>query len=151
MSSILAYLDSNNKKLSRDVFLFLVACYSSLGGVVQGYLATFLGLVTTDAHFLEFLNGSSVTTEPIVYVSPTKFVTPFYIGLLVGSLLSYPFSDTFGRRSVMVVAAAGGSMFLLWSTFAYSAADLYSSLLFVGWSVGTRVSVGPCYVSEVWF
>ena len=147
MASILAYLDKNNKKVSRDLFLFLVACFSSLGGVVQGFLATFLGLITSNANFLVFLSES--TQGSISYLSPMKFVTPFYIGLLLGALLSYPFSDTFGRRSVLVAASAAGTMFLLWSTLSYSPADLYTSLLFVGWTIGTLVSIGPCYVSEV--
>jgi hypothetical protein len=81
--------------------------------------------------------------------SSTSLLFSYYVGIVLGSLLSFPASDIFGRKVIVVNSSMSCIFFVIWATFALSSGDLCSAVLFIGWMVGTLLAIVPCYVSEV--
>jgi MFS family permease len=189
--NIVGLLEKGNRSVTRDEYLFAIACVASLCGVIHGYLVTLLGFIvdsdsatsstvstlddidaystsSSPAGVLQSLansisnlfgaiissDGSDIETDISMYTSSTTsssspLLYSYYTGLILGALLSYALSDICGRKIILVTSSFCSVLFVVWCAFSLTTNDLYSAVLFVGWTVGILLSIAPCYVSEV--
>lgn len=134
--------ERNSKRVSRETYLLLVACFGSIAGVVQGYTTTLSGILLMDQNFLDQMSDGDVTFT-------SRFIVLFYVGEIVGAILSFPLSDAFGRRNTLQYLSIACILALGWSSLTFSGADLLTSRFFSGWIVGVLMSTAPLYTSEV--
>ena len=115
--------ERNSRKVSRETYLLLVSSFGSIGGVVQGYITTLSGILLMDQNFLDQMNDGDTTFT-------SRFIILFYLGEIVGAILSFPLSDAFGRRSTLTYTSIVLILVLAWSSLTFSGADLLTSRFF---------------------
>lgn len=128
--------------MSRELYLLMASTVGSMSGFVEGFIATLSGILITDASFLVDMGGGDPTFT-------TRFIILFYVGEMVGAILSFPLSDTFGRKTTLSYVAAVCIICLVWSALTVSGADLLTSRFFVGWTSGVLMATSPLYTSEI--
>ena len=47
---------------------------------------------------------------------PERFIMLFFAGEIVGSMLSFPFSDTFGRKTTLIYGSVACIVAMIWNT-----------------------------------
>ncbi|OAX81129.1 hypothetical protein ACJ72_04531 [Emergomyces africanus] len=128
----------------KNPFLFGVALFSSLGGLLFGYdQGVVSGVLTMESFGALF---------PRIYSdSGFKgwFVSTLLLAAWLGSLANGPFADYIGRKLSMIVAVV---IFLIGSAIQAGAVNL--EMLFIGraiagFAVGQLTMVVPLYISEV--
>lgn len=160
MNNLVLTLDHTNREVSKENYVFVISSIVSLSGLVHGYLVTFLGLWfshTTEEEeqvlslpLPKTTSVLGVTFDPssITY-SSSMILYPYFVGLILGSLLSFPLCDILGRKSVIMSASFCTIFTVIWCCFSLSMNDLFSALMFVGWTLGILLSIAPNYVAEV--
>jgi MFS family permease len=86
--------------------------------------------------------------DPSYYVS-NRFITLFFAGEILGAMLSYLFSDTFGRKATLIYFSAICIFAIIWSILTTSGADFLTSRFIMGLSLGVLLSTAPVYTSEI--
>ena len=135
-------IDQNLRKISRDDYLTIVSIFGSLSGMVQGFLTTLSGMMLLDASFLQEMYHYDSTFSD-------RFIMLFFAGEIVGSIMSFPFSDTFGRKTTLIYTSAICILAIIWNVLTTSGADFLTSRFFVGWFMGILLSTSPVYTSEI--
>ena len=134
--------DHNLRKINRDDYLTIVAVFGSLSGLVQGFLTTLSGMMLMDEAFLADMGRYDSTFAD-------RFIMLFFAGEIVGSMLSFPFSDTFGRKTTLIYASVVCVLAITWNCWTTSGADFLTARFFVGWTMGLLISTSPVYTSEI--
>lgn len=157
------------RKWNKDTFLILIACVVSLGGFVHGFIITQSELLLTNVAFLTEFDGihdsgateSAATSASMSRMGPnsvdsvmmnpfsTHFINVFYLGELLGALCVYPFNDTFGRKSTMLMTTILGSAAVAWGALVGSSSSLFSTRFFLGIAIGGMMSTATVYIAEV--
>ena len=104
-------------------------------------------MILSDESFLTELandDGSSTTSN-----FTSRFIVLFYIGEIIGALLSFPLSDTFGRKTTLTYVSILCILTLIWNAVTSSGPDMLTARFFVGWTVGILMSISPVYLSEI--
>ena len=135
-------IDQNLRKIPRDNYLTIVSIFGSLSGLVQGFVTTLSGMMLVDASFLQELYHYDSTFS-------TRFIMLFFAGEILGSLMSFPFSDSFGRRTTLIYTSIVCILAIIWNVLTTSGADFLTSRFFVGWAMGILLSTSPVYTSEI--
>lgn len=138
------YVSDFRKKISKEEYLRVVAVFGSLVGAVYGFVVTLSGLLLMDSTFVERMGGDTTTSSFELH-----FIVLFYLGEVVGALLSFLLSDIFGRKTTIVYASAACVLLLLWMCLSADGTDLLTSRFFLGWGLGLIMAVAPVYTSEV--
>ena len=136
-----------NDRLLRHGFVWLVAVFSSTGGLQSGYgigLATGLATSSTFQDAFPDLNPHQATPP---------FVLIFLLGAVVGSLppISASIAGTFGRKRAIIGGAALGVVagVAMAATTAGDTRWLFATRFVSGVSVGIISVAVPLYQSEV--
>lgn len=80
----------------------------------------------------------------------TKFTIFFYLGEMMGSLLSYLLSDNIGRKATLLYCSILGLFVIGWGLFMVESLDNMLTLrVFLGVIMGLLVSVAPVYCAEL--
>ncbi|KAK2783124.1 hypothetical protein FQN51_004454 [Onygenales sp. PD_10] len=125
-------------------FLFGVALFSSLGGLLFGYdqgvVSGVLTMESFGALFPQIFTDSGFKGW---------FVSTLLLAAWLGSLVNGPFADYIGRKVSMIVAVV---VFLIGSILQAAAVNLVILFLgraIAGFAVGMLTMVVPLYISEV--
>jgi SP family arabinose:H+ symporter-like MFS transporter len=79
----------------------------------------------------------------------TEWITTFTgIGLILGALLANPLADRYGRKTAMVVIAAGFTVFAVAQGAAQDIAWLDVTRFLLGVSIGISTVAGPVFIAE---
>ena len=135
-------IDQNLRKISRDDYLTIVSVFGSLSGLVQGFITTLSGMMLVDSSFLQEMYHYDSTFSD-------RFIILFFAGEVIGSIMSFPFSDTFGRRTTLIYTSIICILAIIWNVLTVSGADFLTSRFFVGWATGILLSTSPVYTSEI--
>lgn len=136
-------IDQNLRKISRDDYLTIVSLFGSLSGLVQGFLTTLSGMMLVDSEFLQEMYRQSDSQFS------DRFIMLFFAGEIMGSLMSFPFSDTFGRKTTLIYTSIFCVVAIIWNVFTNSGGDFLTSRFFIGWAMGILLSTSPVYTSEI--
>jgi MFS transporter, SP family, major inositol transporter len=136
-------IDQNLRKISRDDYLTIVSIFGSLCGLVHGFLTILSGMMLVDNAFLQemYRHNDSKFSD--------RFIMLFFAGEILGSLMSFPFSDTFGRKTTLIYTSIFCIFAIIWNVLTTSGADFLTSRFFVGWAMGVLLSTSPVYTSEI--
>ena len=118
---VLKYLNCNlleKPGFSKETYLILIAFIGSLCGVVQGF-------IITQCEIISFNESFGTVSDYANFID--RFVELFYAGELCGALLSFFFSDTFGRKTTLLYASFFCICMILWSMFTVKGADLLTA------------------------
>ena len=121
------------------VFLLFVCFASALGGLLFGY----------DLFVISGAKDLVVQRFALSSAMEGWFVSSAMAGAMIGCLLAGTFSDRYGRKKILVVAA----VFLLACSVGCGLAWSTASLIFFRWIGGVGVGISsmvcPLYISEV--
>jgi len=129
------------RRITRETYILIVCIFGSLAGAVQGFLSTLSGMMLSNEQFLNDLSGEDNFTS--------RFIVLFYAGEIIGALLSFPLSDTFGRKTTLIYVSILCILTLIWNTVTSAGPDMLTARFFVGWTVGILMSIAPVYLSEI--
>lgn len=127
---------NQEQKFSKDVYILVVAITLSAGTFMHGFVVTQSQLLLSYESFLSVFVQQSNTNFSDNTDFMTHFVFVFYLGELVGAIVSYPFSDAFGRKKTLLAASIFSILVLLWYAVTTSIANLYSAKFCVGIASG---------------
>ncbi len=117
----------------------LTAAIAGLGGLLFGYdtgvIAGALLFIKTDFALGSFAQGLVVAAVPI--------------GAIVGAVIAGPAADTYGRRLMILVAAAVFMIGALISAAAPGVEILVAARIVIGVAIGLASAAAPVYISEV--
>ena len=128
-------------KQANTLYLFLISMVSAMGGLLFGYDWVVIG-------------GAKIFYEPFFGIEADTFargwaMSSALIGCIVGALLSGAWSDKYGRKPMLIVAAA------LFCISAYGTGAVDSFAWFIayrilgGLGIGVASNVSPIYIAEV--
>lgn len=140
------------RKFTRETYITTVAMIVGFSGFVHGFIITQSELLLFNDPFLHLFNDIlKVPGQNYSDVSDfmTHFLSVLYLGEMIGALLSYPFSDAFGRKPVMLVSAMSGVVMLLWYGSSTVTPNLYTAKFFLGISLGSLVCTATVFIAEV--
>lgn len=129
----------SDKKSRHKFFVYVVGFIAALAGLLFGID---VGIISGARPFIaEEFHLSTAYQEMIV--------SGVLYGAIIGTLLSGPISQKFGRRSTLLISAVIFVTGALFSAFAPNAAFLLCSRTFLGIAVGIASFAAPLYLSEV--
>src|SRR5690349_6146028 len=114
-------------------YLGLLAC---IGGFLFGFDTAVIGSVLD---FIPYDLGSFETGYLVAGAS---------IGAAVGALAAGPFTDRFGRKSLLIVHAAIYALGAILSAIAVSDTMLLSARTLIGLAVGADSAIATAYIAE---
>jgi sugar porter (SP) family MFS transporter len=116
-----------------------IAVVVALGGFLFGYdtgvISGALSFITADFHLSAFSSG--------------LVVSAILIGAMAGALSSGRVADRFGRRVVIIAAAAIFTLGAILAALAPSAPALIAARVILGLGVGTASALVPVFIAEV--
>ena len=131
---------------SKETFELLIAVVVSLSACLRGYIATLGCILLLDDQFISSMNLISAMQSHFIL----KFAILYYLGEMMGSLVSYVVSDYFGRKSALILVGSLGLMVICWAAFMVdSADDALTARFFLGVVIGLLVAIAPVYAAEV--
>lgn len=130
---------TTNKSLRTAGYVYIVAAISALGGMLFGYDT---GVISGAILFIRRDFSLSSTTVEFV-------VSCVLIGALVGAIISGGLVDRFGRRRVIIAAAALFVAGAVETAFAPTVGWLIAGRVVVGAAIGVASFTAPLYISEV--
>lgn len=135
---------SQEQKFSKDTYILVVAITLSAGAFMHGFVVTQSQLLLSYESFLcVFVQQSSISfSDNTDFV--THFVSVFYLGELLGAIISYPFSDAFGRKKTLLATSILSILVLVWYAVTTSIPNLYSAKFCLGISSG-KVNSSFCH------
>lgn len=122
-------------------YLFLISLVSAMGGLLFGYDWVVIG-------------GAKPFYEPFFAISGNPAMQGWamssaLLGCLVGALMAGVFSDRYGRRKMLIIAAA---LFVA-SAVGTGAADRFSWFILYrilgGFAIGIASNLSPMYIAEI--
>lgn len=123
---------------SRRGLAVTIALAAATVGVVYGYDT---GSIAGALLFIPHAFGLST--------SATEWVTTFTgIGLIVGALAANPLADRFGRRTAMIVIAAGFTVFAILQGLATGIVWLDVTRFLLGVAIGISTVAAPVFIAE---
>ncbi len=130
-------LDASRRRARRNVVL--TAAIAGLGGLLFGYdtgvIAGALLFIKTDFDLSSFQQGVVVAAVPI--------------GAVAGAAFAGPAADRYGRRSMILLAAAVFTAGALASSAAPGYEVLTIARVVIGVAIGLASAAAPVYISEV--
>lgn len=120
-------------------FVFLVAGIGALGGLLFGFDT---GVISGA---LLFINQSFQTTTLMKEI----IVSSVVLGALVGAIFSGRLADSFGRRSMLLVAALAFIVGTLISSLAPNIDAIILGRLIIGLAIGISSYTTPLFISEM--
>ncbi len=130
-------LEASRRRARRNVVL--TAAIAGLGGLLFGYdtgvIAGALLFIKTDFDLSSFAQGLVVAAVPI--------------GAVVGAAIAGPAADRYGRRSMILLAAAIFIVGALASAAAPGVEVLVIARIVIGVAIGLASAAAPVYISEV--
>jgi SP family arabinose:H+ symporter-like MFS transporter len=129
---VLANLDSQ----VTTSFYWYLAILACIGGFLFGYDTAVIGSVLG---FLPYTLSSFVTGYLVAGAS---------IGAAVGALVAGPFTDRFGRKSLLIADALIYAIGALLSAATVSVAVLVASRTLIGLAVGADSAIATAYIAE---
>jgi SP family arabinose:H+ symporter-like MFS transporter len=129
---VLAELDSQ----VTTSFYWYLAVLACIGGFLFGYDTAVIGSVLG---FLPYTLSSFVTGYLVAGAS---------IGAAVGALAAGPFTDRFGRKSLLIVDALIYAVGALLSAATVNVAVLVASRTLIGLAVGADSAIATAYIAE---
>jgi sugar porter (SP) family MFS transporter len=129
--------DASARRARRNVVL--TAAIAGLGGLLFGYdtgvIAGALLFIKTDFDLGSFAQGLVVAAVPI--------------GAVAGAAIAGPAADTYGRRLMILIAAAVFIVGALASAAAPGVEVLVAARIVIGVAIGLASAAAPVYISEV--
>jgi sugar porter (SP) family MFS transporter len=129
--------DASARRARRNVVL--TAAIAGLGGLLFGYdtgvIAGALLFIKTDFDLGSFAQGLVVAAVPI--------------GAVAGAAIAGPAADTYGRRLMILIAAAVFIVGALISAAAPGVEVLVAARIVIGVAIGLASAAAPVYISEV--
>jgi len=125
--------------MKSSLYIYFVAVVSSLGGLLFGYDTA-------------VISGAVNFFEAYFHLSPAELgwgVSSALVGCIVGSLISGPFSDRFGRKKSLLLCALLFLVGALGTAFPTSFAEFVSFRIVGGIGMGIASFVVPVYLAEV--
>lgn len=140
-------------------YIWMISLVAALGGLLFGYDWVVIGgaakfyeaffqlkdtalQVAQDASFWEKLRASAI--------SPTGWAQSCaLLGCLAGALGSGALSDRFGRKPILIIAAANFVLSSLGIAFAQSFSVFVAWRILGGVSIGLASNISPMYISEI--
>jgi sugar porter (SP) family MFS transporter len=120
-------------------FVVFAAALVAVGGSLFGYDA---GVISGAILFIRESFGLDTGQVELV-------VSVAVVGAVFGSIASGPLTDRFGRRPILLAAAATFIVGALISTLAANLAELVTGRLLVGVAIGVTSYTVPLYISEL--
>jgi MFS family permease len=119
--------------------VYVATGVAALGGLLFGYDT---GVISGAILFIKQEFGLSPSMQEIV-------VSAVLIGAIVGAAAAGTLADRFGRRRVIVAAAAIFALGALGTAFAPSVGTLIAGRIVVGVAIGAASFVGPLFIAEL--
>lgn len=116
-----------------------VALVAALGGLLFGYDT---GVISGALQFIESDFGLSALASGFV-------VSSILVGAMAGAAVAGTLSDRYGRRLVLVAAAAVFTLGAVLAAFAPSAVVLTAARVVLGLGIGTASNLVPVFIAEV--
>lgn len=122
-------------------YLFMICMVSAMGGLLFGYDWVVIG-------------GAKIFYEPFFSIEESAVMRGWamssaLIGCLIGALLSGVWSDSYGRKKMLIIAS---SLFTI-SAVGTGAVDNFGWFIFYrilgGFGIGIASNVSPIYIAEV--
>ena len=128
-------------KKHSNLYLFLIAVISAMGGLLFGYDWVVIG-------------GAKPFYEQYFDIAGNPALQGWamssaLIGCLVGALIAGKFSDRFGRKPILILAAALFTLTSLGTGAANSFALFNVFRLIGGFAIGIASSLSPMYIAEI--
>jgi major inositol transporter-like SP family MFS transporter len=138
------YISSNpasgpNSATRTEPFVKIIAIVATLGGLLFGY-------------------DTGVVSGALLFMRDDLELTPFTTGLVTSSLLfgaafgalaAGHFSDSVGRRRIIIILAIIFAVGAVGSAFAPDVQWMIASRLFLGFAVGGAAATVPVYIAEI--
>ena len=131
------FINKNLKKLSKDHYLIYISILISTTGFIHGFIISYFDLI----HKAETSYKANNNIESILYM--------FYSGEVIGSLLSYIFSDSFGRKTTIIYASILCIITLFIHMLYHGNKETITARLLLGCLSGTLLPISLTYLSEV--
>jgi len=140
------------------VYLWLACVAAALGGLLFGYDWVVIGGAAKfyEAHFqlvdsaLASTGGSSWQRILASLVSPVGWAQSCaLLGCLLGALLAGTASDRYGRKPILVAAAANFLLSSIGIAFAPNFTAFVAWRILGGLSIGLASNISPLYISEI--
>ncbi|MEJ2662950.1 MAG: sugar porter family MFS transporter [Spirochaetia bacterium] len=131
--------NSGKKASPRDLFVYLAAALSALGGMLFGYDT---GVISGAILFIkkEFALGSFI--EEIV-------VSVVLVGAVIGAMAAGRAADRLGRRRIIIVTAFLFVLAALATAVAPTVGLLIAGRILAGIAIGAASFIAPLYISEI--
>lgn len=131
--------NSGKKASPRDLFVYLAAALSALGGMLFGYDT---GVISGAILFIkkEFALGSFL--EEIV-------VSVVLVGAVIGAMAAGRAADRLGRRRIIIVTAFLFVLAALATAVAPTVGLLIAGRILAGIAIGAASFIAPLYISEI--
>ncbi len=125
--------------MKKNTYVFLISCVAALGGLLFGFdIAIFSGTIPFIQPYYQLSSAELGWTG-----------SSLYLGCIVGTLFTGYFTDKYGRKLPLILAAA---IFMVSSVF-MGWASSHSMLIFwriiAGVGVGAASMLSPLYIAEV--
>lgn len=124
---------------SLTLFTFTIASVAGLAGILFGFdtgvISGAILFITKEFNLSPAMNGFVVGSV--------------LLGALLGSGVSGRFSDTFGRRKLLIITAIIFLLSTFWSAVAPNLFFLIAARIIVGFAIGIASFVAPLYISEI--
>ena len=126
-------------RLSGARFVYVATVVAALGGLLFGYDT---GVISGAILFIKEEFNLSSSMQEIV-------VSAVLVGAIVGATVAGTLADRFGRRKVIVAAAAIFGVGALGTAFAPSVGALIAGRIVVGVAIGAASFVAPLFIAEL--
>ncbi len=120
-------------------FVYFIAAIAALCGLLFGFDT---GVISGAILFVH--KDFALTTAGVEAI-----VSAVLLGALSGAVLSGRVTDTFGRRSVIIVVAVIFALGSLWTAMAEGPISLGLGRIVVGFAIGIASYTAPLYISEI--
>jgi SP family arabinose:H+ symporter-like MFS transporter len=125
--------------MKKNTYVFLISCVAALGGLLFGFdIAIFSGTIPFIQPHYQLSSGELGWTG-----------SSLYLGCIIGTLFTGYFTDTYGRKLPLILAAAifmVSSVFMGWAS---TQGMLVFWRIIAGVGVGAASMLSPLYIAEV--